>query len=98
MYQRASVVAPMVKNSPAMWDTWVQKIPWKRNATHSSILAWRGPTDRRAWWAAVYGVAKSQTRLRDFHFHVPVILFLRHYAVLCSVSQSCPTLCDPMDC
>ena len=32
------------------------------------------PTDRGAWWAAVHGVAKSQTRLSDFtltfHFHV----------------------------
>ena len=31
------------------------------------------PTDRGAWWAAVHGVAKSQTRLSDFtftfHFH-----------------------------
>ena len=31
-------------------------------ATHSSILAWRIPMDRGAWWATVYGVAKSQTR------------------------------------
>ena len=98
MYQRASAVAPMVKNSPAMWDTWVQKIPWKRNATHSSILAWRIPMDRGAWWAAVHWDAKSQTRLSDFHFHVPVIVFLILCAVLCLVSQLCPTLCDPMDC
>ena len=31
------------------------------------------PMDRVAWWAAVHGVAKSQTQLRDFtftfHFH-----------------------------
>ena len=26
------------------------------------------PMDRGAWWAAVHGVAKSQTRLRDFTF------------------------------
>ena len=32
-------------------------------ATHSSILAWRIPTDRGAWWAAVHGVAKSRTQL-----------------------------------
>ena len=32
-------------------------------ATHSSILAWRIPTDGGAWRATVYGVAKSQTRL-----------------------------------
>ena len=34
-------------------------------ATHSSILAWRVPTDRGAWWAAVCGVTKSPTRLEQ---------------------------------
>ena len=29
--------------------------------TYSSVLAWRFPMDGRAWWAAVYGVAQSQT-------------------------------------
>ena len=29
-------------------------------ATHSSILAWRIPMDRGAWWATVHGVAQSQ--------------------------------------
>ena len=33
-------------------------------ATHSSILAWRSPTDREALQAAAYGVTKSQTQLR----------------------------------
>ena len=28
-------------------------------ATHSSILAWRIPMDRGAWWAAVHRVAQS---------------------------------------
>ena len=32
-------------------------------ATHSNILAWRIP-GMEAWWAAVYGVAQSRTRLR----------------------------------
>ena len=30
-------------------------------AAHSSVLAWRIPRDRGAWWAAVYGVAESET-------------------------------------
>ena len=33
-------------------------------ATHSSILAWRIPMDRGAWWATVHGVSKSLTQLR----------------------------------
>ena len=31
------------------------------HATHSSILAWRIPTDRGAWWATVHGVTKNWT-------------------------------------
>ena len=30
-------------------------------ALHSSILAWRSPMDRGAWWATVHEFAKSQT-------------------------------------
>ena len=45
---------------------WVRSLGWedpleKGKATHSSILAWRIP------WTTVHGVAKSQTRLSDFH-------------------------------
>ena len=59
-----------VKNPPAMQETWVQSLGWEDPleegmATHSSILAWRIPKDRSAWWAAVHGVAKSQTKLSN---------------------------------
>ena len=33
--------------------------------THSSILAWRIPTDRVAWWATIHGVAKRRAILSD---------------------------------
>ena len=36
----------------------------KEMAIHSSVLAWRIPRDGGAWWAAVYGVAPSRTRLK----------------------------------
>ena len=32
--------------------------------TYSSVLAWRIPGMGGAWWAAVYGVAQSRTRLK----------------------------------
>ena len=33
-------------------------------ATHSNILAWRIPGTGETWWAAIYGVTRSQTRLK----------------------------------
>ena len=43
---QASLVAQIVKNLPAMQETWVLSLGWedplqKGMATHSSILAWR---------------------------------------------------------
>ena len=69
-YSWASLVAQMVKNLPAMWETWVGsqglEDPLEEDmATHSNILAWKIPMDREAWWATVHGVAKSQTRLTN---------------------------------
>ena len=65
-----SLVAQMVKNLPAMWETWIQSLGWEDSleegmTTHSSILAWRIHRDRGAWQATVRGVTKSQTRLSD---------------------------------
>ena len=62
----------VVKNPPAMQEpqeTQVQSLSWEDprkegRATHSSILAWRIPIDRRAWKATVYSVIRSQTRLK----------------------------------
>ena len=56
--------------NPAMWETWVRSLGWEDPleegmATHSSILAWRIPLDRRALWATVPGVAKSRTQLSN---------------------------------
>ena len=55
----------MVENLSAMQETQVQSLgqedPLEEGmATHSSILAWRIPMGRGAWWATVHGVAESQ--------------------------------------
>ena len=69
-YSWASLVAQMVQNLPAMWETWVQSLGWEDPleegmATHSSVLSWRIPMDRRVWWATVHGVTKSLTQLSN---------------------------------
>ena len=62
----ASLVAQMVKNLPAMQETWVRSLGWedpleKRMATHSSVFAWRIPWTQEPSWTTVYRVAKSWT-------------------------------------
>ena len=47
-YSWASLVAQLVENLPAIWETWIRSLGWedpleKGKATHSSILAWRIP-------------------------------------------------------
>ena len=44
-----------VKHPPAMRETWVRSLGWEDPleegmTTNSSILAWRVPVDRGAWW------------------------------------------------
>ena len=57
-------MAQTVKNLPAMQETWVQSLgledPLEKGmAPHSSMLAWRIPIDRGAWWATAHRVAKN---------------------------------------
>ena len=67
-YLGAFLVAQLVKNPPAMWETWVRSLSWedpleKGKATHSSILGLENSMD-----CIVHGAAKGWTRLSDFHF------------------------------
>ena len=65
-YSWASLVAQLVKNPPAMQETWVWSLGWedhleKGKATHSNILVWRIP------WIIQSMV--SQRAEHDLHFH-----------------------------
>ena len=68
-----SLAAQTVKNPPAMQETWVQSLGWQdplekgnSHPLHYSCL--ENSLDRGAGQATVYDVAKSQTRLSNFHF------------------------------
>ena len=66
MCQGASLVAQMVKYTPAMQKTQIRSLGGedlleKGMATHSSTLAWRTPCTEEPGGAAVHGVTKSPT-------------------------------------
>ena len=66
IYEHGLPWSSVVKNLPAMQEKRVQFLgledPLEEEmASHSSILAWRYPMDRGAWWATVHGVPKIQT-------------------------------------
>ena len=69
-FLEASLVAHMGKDPPAMRETWVRSLGWEEPleegmATHSSILAWKIPVDRRAWRSTVHGVIKNRAQRSD---------------------------------
>jgi len=83
----------MVKNPPAMCETWVQSLGWEDpleegTTTRSSILAWRIPMDRGAWQATVHGVEKGWTQLSDSTRHG--IFGESHYSAHCMSRLSPP--------
>ena len=77
-YSWASLVAQMVKNPPAMGETWVGSLGWKDleegKATHSSILAWGIPINRGAWQSCPWGCrvrcdwGTKQSKLYSYFF------------------------------
>ena len=63
-------MAQLVKNLPAVQETWVQSLGWedpleKGKTPHSSVLAWRIPLDGGSWQATVHRVTESQKRVSD---------------------------------
>ena len=131
-FMRASLVAQLVKNLPAIQKTWVQSLGWedpleKGRATHSSILAWRIPWTIVShkymiiWKTVALTIWTFVGKVMSLPFNMLssfVIAFLsRSKHILISwlqsssavytkyknsvkmlVSQSCPTLCNPMNC
>ena len=64
----------MVKNLPAMQETWAGSLGWegpleKEMTTNSNILV-ENPMDKRAWWATVNGFVKSDSTEQLTHIHI----------------------------
>ena len=52
----------------------VMQIPWGRKWQPSPYFRLGNPVNRGAWWAIVYGVAKSQTRLKQRSMHIIILI------------------------
>ena len=104
---------PMVKNPPAMQETWLWSLGWddpleKRMATLSSILAWEIPWTEEPGRLQTRGHKKIGHNLVPKQQQYPLWTYIPsslciHPSVnkICiqfnSVAQSCPTLCGPMN-
>ena len=84
------------KNLSAVWETWVPSLGWedpleKGKATHSSILAWRIPRTVQSM-----GSQRVRHNWATFTF-IHEIKMLAPWKKWVKVSQSCLTLCHPMN-
>ena len=59
-------MAQLVKNLPAIWVTWVGKIPWRRDRKGYPLQYFYLESSMDC---VGHGVTKSQTWLSDSHFH-----------------------------
>ena len=79
-------MAQTVKNPPAMQETWVRSLdwqdPWRMEWVPTPIELPGEFMDRGAWQATVHGVAKSQTRLSDFHSLHSLIVEKYHLKII----------------
>ena len=96
-------VAQLVKNPPAMWETWVypwvEKIPWRKDRLPTPVF-WPGEFHGLSLWGHKESDTTEQLSLSQLAI-LPLKLWgldLWLESIISSVAQSCPTLCDPMDC
>ena len=91
-YSWASLVDQLVKNPPAMRETWVRSLGWEdarenRKATHGSILAWRIPWTwcHRVWANFIFTFVRERFEGKTWFklgWHVSVIYLLVLFTVL----------------
>ena len=74
-YSWASLVAQLGKNPPPMWDTWARSLGWK-DPLEREWLPTQYSCLENSMDYTVHGVAKSWTRLSNFHFHVYIHVFM----------------------
>ena len=88
-YSWACLVAQLVKNLPALRETWVPSLVWedpleKGKATHSSILAWRIPWTVKSWGHKEL----DMTEQLSLHFCSWQVILVFHFMIVIKISLS----------
>ena len=63
-----SLVGQLVKNLPAMWEIWVQFLGWEDALERGMATTLQYSGLGNSMDCIVHGVAKSWTRMSNFHF------------------------------
>ena len=68
---------------------------WRRNGNPLQYSCLENPVDREAWWAAIYGVTQSRTRLKRLSSSSSSsmcieLIILSHRLILCRLFSFCP--------
>ena len=105
------MVAQLVKNPPAKRETWIRSLGWEDPleegmASHSSILAWRLPwaeepgglrsTGSQSVWTTEW-LSTAEYSVSPWRTLPAPPLPVSSFALVCMLTQPCPTFWDPMD-
>ena len=66
----ASVVAQLVKNPLAMWETWIPSLGWEDSPGEGKGYPLQYSGLDNSIDSTVHRVAESRTQMNDFHFHL----------------------------
>ena len=66
---QASLVSQLVKDLPAMWETWILSLGWEDFPGEGKGYPIQYSGLENFTDCIVHGVTKSWTRLSNFHFH-----------------------------
>ena len=78
------------------FDPWVRKIPWRRKWQPTPVSCLENPMDRGGWQATAHGVRRVGHDLTTKP--LPPLSMWNKSQEQFSVTQSCPTLCSPINC
>ena len=73
LFQEIHLEAQLIKNPPAMQETWVRFLGWKDPLEKGTGYPLLYPGLKNSMECIVHGVATSQTQLSDFHFTASLV-------------------------